>query len=436
MKLIRATLFHTLRNPFRESNALETFADGALVIDGSTIRAVGDYSALSQQFPKAQVQDERNAFVLPGFVDTHVHYPQVPIIGAMGLRLLEWLETRTLPEEAKLADTNYARQQAKIFLRQLAKNGTTTALVFGAHFASAMQVFFEEAAQSGLRITTGLVLGDRHLKDKLHTTPELAFKESLELAKKWHNQGRLRYAVTPRFSVSCSEALLKVCQDLLSEMPDLFFTSHINEQSEEIEFVKTLFPDTQDYLETYERYCLVNRRSVYAHNVHPSDSELLRLAKHQASISHCASSNMFIGSGLFPMKKHLQHEVHFALGSDVGGGTGFSLFKEGLNAYEHQMLLTSLSQQKDGYPLTATHLLYLTTLAGAKALDLEKQIGDFSPGKQADFMIVEAPKGSTLEATLEHSPSAEATLAALFTLAREDCIKEVYVGGEPFIFLT
>lgn len=422
--LVRATLFHTPKNPFINSDALEAFPDGALVFDDETILAVGDYTTLKQQFSKARVTEYPNAFVLPGFVDTHVHYPQVPIIGAMGLRLMEWLETRTLPEEARLADTSYARQQAKIFLRQLVKNGTTTALVFGSHFASAMDVFFEEAEQSGLRITAGLVLGDRHLKDELHTTPECAFEESLALAKKWHNKGRLRYAVTPRFSVSCSDAILKACQDLLSAMPDLFFTSHINEQNEEIEFVKTLFPDTKDYLDTYERYNLVNRRSVYAHNVHPTDGELSRLAQHQASVSHCASSNMFIGSGLFPMQKHLQYGVHFALGSDVGGGTGFSLFKEGLDAYKHQMLL-----QQDGYPLKATHLLYLATLAGAKALDLETQIGDFTPGKQADFMVVKAPQGSTLEATLEHSPSAEATLAALFTLAREDCTQALYVGG-------
>lgn len=427
--LIRATIFHTPKNPFREPNALETFPDGALVFDNDAILAVGEYATLRQQFSDARVLQYPNAFLLPGFVDTHVHYPQVPIIGAMGLRLMEWLETRTLPEEAKLADATYARKQAKTFLRQLAKNGTTTALVFGAHFATAMDVFFEEAEKSGLRITAGLVLGDRNLKDELHTTPERAFSESLALAKKWHNKGRLRYAVTPRFSVSCSEALLKTCQDLLTDNPDLFFTSHINEQLEEITFVKTLFPDTKDYLETYERYNLVNRRSVYAHNVHPSDSELARLAKREASISHCASSNMFIGSGLFPMQKHVQHGVHFALGSDVGGGTGFSLFKEGLNAYEHQMLLQSLQGQKDGYPLTATHLLYLATLAGAKALDLEKQIGDFTPGKQADFIIVKAPEGSTLETTLQHSPSAEATLAALFTLAREDCIEATFVAG-------
>jgi guanine deaminase len=428
--LVRGTLFHTPKNPFKETNALETFSDGALVFD-EVILAKGDYQALRKQFTAARVLEFDRAFILPGLVDTHVHYPQVPIIGAMGLRLMEWLETRTLPEEAKLADAHYARQQANIFLRQLAKNGTTTALVFGAHFAEAMEVFFEEAEKSGLRITAGLVLGDRHLKAELHTTPERAFEESLKLAKKWHNNGRLRYAVTPRFSVSCSEAMLKTCQDLLVENPDLFFTSHINEQHEEIEFVKTLFPEAKDYLATYEHYGLVNRRAVYAHNVHPSDSELSRLAKHEASVSHCASSNMFIGSGLFPVQRHLKHGVHFALGSDVGGGTGFSLFKEGLNAYEHQMLL-----QQEGYPLTATHLLYLATLAGARALALETQLGDFTPGKQADFIVVKAPEGSTLGATLSHSPSPEATLAALFTLAREECIEAVYVAGKrlPHVF--
>ncbi|MGL4612287.1 MAG: guanine deaminase [Trueperaceae bacterium] len=423
--LARATIFHTPRNPFQASNALAFHEDGALVFEDDALLAVGDYTTLRHEFETANVLEYPNAFILPGFIDTHVHYPQIPILGAMGLRLLEWLETRTLPEEAKLAEPNYARQQAKTFLHQLARNGTTTALVFGAHFAQAMQVFFEEAEKSELRITAGLVLGDRNLSESLHTTAARALEESLALATQWHGRGRLRYAVTPRFSVSCSKAILQVCQELLQAKPDLFFTTHLNEQRDEIAFVRSLFPDATDYLDTYEYYGLVRHRAVYAHNVYPSDSELSRLAKGGSSIAHCASSNMFIGSGLFPMKNHLQYGVHFALGSDVGGGTGFSLFKEGLQAYEHQMLL-----QEGGYPLTATHLLYLATLAGAKALDLEEQVGDFSSGKQADFIVVKPPEGSTLESALQHAPSPETTLALLFTLAREECIHAVYVGGK------
>lgn len=423
MNLLRATILHTPKNPFRQTDALEVFEDGALVFD-TTIKAVGSYSELHEAYPEATVLDYPGAYLLPGLIDTHVHYPQVPVIGALGLRLLEWLKTRTLPEEAKFQDTVYARQQARVFLRQLARNGTTSALVFGAHFASAMDVFFEEAAASGLRISAGLVLGDRYLLDDLHTTPERALKESRELIARWHKHGRLRYAVTPRFSLSCSDELLAVCQTLLQETPDVLFTSHINEQTDEVSKVLELFSEARDYLETYEQYGLVTERSVFAHNVHVYDRELDRLAQAKASIAHCPSSNMFIGSGLFPLRRHLARGVQVALGSDVGGGTGFSILKEGLNAYQVQML------HEDGYPLTAAQLLYLATAAGAKALGLDLQVGDFKPGKEADFVLLRPPERSTLAEVLRHSNSAEQSLAALFTLAREDCVAAVAVGGD------
>jgi guanine deaminase len=422
--LLRARLFHTPKNPFRDLGALEAFEDGALALEGDTILAAGDYADVARRFPDAAVVHRPRAFLLPGFVDAHVHYPQIPVIGAMGLRLLEWLQTRTLPEEERFADTGYARQQARVFLRQLLRNGTTSALVFGAHFAGAVDAFFEEALASGLRITSGLVVSDRRLTAALHTTPERAHAESRELIARWHGRGRLRYAVTPRFSLSCSDALLEVCGALLQETPDVLFTSHLNEQLEEVSAVLKLFGDARDYLATYDRHGLVTERSVFAHNLHVYDRELARLGASSASVAHCPSSNMFLGSGLFPLRRHLQHGVHVALGSDVGGGTGFSLFKEGLMAYQGQML------HEDGFPLSSAHLLYLATRAGAKALGLSEQVGDFSPGKQADVLVLEPPEGSTLEVALRHSPSPEAALAALFTLAREDCVQEVYVGGE------
>ena len=426
-KLYRAQIFHTPRNPFRDEGALEHYADGALVVDEDKIVAVGAYSDLAPKYPDAETLDHRDAFLFPGFIDTHVHYPQIPVIGAMGLRLLEWLQTRTLPEEARFADVDYARAQAQIFLRQLALNGTTTALVFGAHFKEAMDVFFEAADRSGLRVTSGLVLGDRNLLAALHTTPDRAYRESRNLVDTWHNQGRLRYAVTPRFSIAASDVLLAVCGRLLEETPDLFFTTHLNEQTEEVSAVLRLFEGARDYLETYERHGLVTPRSVFAHNVHVYDRELARLGEVGASVAHCPSSNMFIGSGLFPLRRHLRYGVSFALGSDVGGGTGFSLFKEGLMAYQVQMLFD------DGYPLTSAHLLYLATRAGARALRLDDEVGDLTRGKQADFVLVKPPPGSTLEVTLKSSPTPEATLASVFTLAREDCIRDVFVGGRTIL---
>ncbi len=424
-QLIRAHLLHTPESPFENgTDALHSYSDGAVVIDKGAIQASGNYKDVKAQFPDVPEKHHPNAFILPGFVDCHVHFPQIAVIGAMGMELLDWLEKRTFPEESRLADATYAKETAQTFLQTMLRNGTTTAMVFGAHFLNAQNVLFEEAQSLNLNIISGLVTSDQNIPDSLKTTPEKAYQENKTLIEKWHGKNTLRYAVMPRFSVTCSDALLEVCGTLMAEHPDVYFHTHINENPSEIAFVKELFPWAEDYLATYERYNLIGKRSVLAHNVHVSDDALIRLAKAEAAIAHCPSSNMFIGSGLFDMRRHLEHKVRLGLGSDVGGGTGFSLFKEGLMAYQMQML------KEDGYRLNSSELLYLATKAGAEALGLDNQLGDLQKGKRADLVIIEAPKDSTLSQALKHSPNEEAALSSLFTLAREDCIKEVYVAGE------
>jgi len=423
--ILRAQVLHTPRDPFEEDGALDAFSDGAVAFHDGRILATGEYSRVRAAHADAEVVDARDAILLPGLVDTHVHYPQIGVIGAMGLELLDWLAQRTLPEEARLADDGYARDTARRFVRALAANGTTAALVFGSHFPTAQQALFEEADRIGLRIASGLVVSDRNLLPELHVTPEHAYEASRALAERWHGHGRLRYAITPRFSVSCTEGMLEACGALVQAIPDALFTSHVNENEGEIAFVAELFPWSRDYLDTYERYELVGASSVLAHDVHVSDDELGRLAAARASIAHCPSSNAFLASGIFSMRRHCEHGVRFALGTDVGAGTGLSLFKEGLVAYHVQMV------RPDGHMIGPAHLLWLATRAGALALGLEDEIGDLQPGRSADFVLVRAPAGGTLEAVLAHSPSAEATLGALFTLAREDCVAEVHVAGEP-----
>jgi guanine deaminase len=299
--------------------------------------------------------------------------------------------------------------------------------VFGAHFASAQEALFEAAERSGLRIVSGLVVSDRNLRPELESTPAAAYAASRALIERWHGRGRLRYAVTPRFSVSCSEAMLEVCAQLEAEFGGLMFTSHMNESHREIELVAELFPWASDYLATYERFGLVHSRCVLAHDVHPGDAELGRLATAGASVAHCPSSNAFLGSGSFPMRGHLAAGVRFALGTDVGAGTGLSMLKEGLAAYQTQMTLA------DGERLGPAHLLHLATAAGAGALGLADEVGDLAPGKSADFVVVRAPARSTLAAVLERSSSIESTLGALFTLAREESVVGVRVAGEPVI---
>ncbi|MEO8027147.1 MAG: guanine deaminase, partial [Bryobacteraceae bacterium] len=338
--------------------------------------------------------------------------------------LLDWLRQRALPEEARMADSAYAGAVAAEFLRSLAENGTTTALVFGAHFRPAMEVFFEAAAKSGLRIATGLVLSDRGLLPELLQSPEAAYTDSSELIRRFHGTGRLTYAVTPRFALSTSEAMLAVCGTLLREHPGVLFQTHMNENVREIEEVRQAFPWANDYLAVYEKFALTGARSVLAHNVHPSDSELDRLAASGTSVAHCPCSNGALGSGLFPFRRHLAAGVRVAMGTDVGAGTGYSLWKEGLQAYMVQRLSV------DGLALTPVQLLYLSTLAGAEALGMAHETGDLTPGKSADFVYWRAPSGSPLEAAVARVEDPSDLLAAFFTLGSAQCVGEVRVGGE------
>jgi guanine deaminase len=420
--LYRAAVLHTPDNPFKNPKALVALDDGAVAVQNGLILETADFSSLCKKYPDARVKDMRGGVLLPGFIDTHIHYPQGRVLGGLGMALLEWLEVNTLPEEAKFANPSHARTVAKEFLHGLASHGTTTALVFGSHFASAMHEFFLEAARSGLRIVAGQVVSDRLLRPELHTTPELVYSEGKHLIKAFHQRGRLLYAVTPRFSLSASESILEACGVLYREFDGLRFTSHINENVAEVRTVQQQFGN--DYLESYERFGLVTRRSVLAHNIHATDSELQRMASAGASAAHCPCSNSSLGSGFFSLKRHLEHGVHVALGTDVGGGTGFGMPKEALQAYFMQQ------QMPDGYKLNVTQLLYLATRAGAEALDLHHQTGDFSSGQAFDAVLIQPPQHSPLGVLFKNASSLERMLAGIFTLGSSADVAQVWVEGE------
>lgn len=424
MTLVRGTFLDTPDDPFSGGRlrTLDGTLDGALrVVDGA-ITDRGTFTDLAARFPDDEVTDLRDGLVLPGFVDTHIHYPQVRAIGGLGLPLLEWLDQHALPEELRLADDSYAHQIAAEFLAGLVRAGTTTALVFGAHFPAAVDILFDAASVSGLRITAGLVVSDHRLPDPLLTTPDDAFTESLALAQRWHGRGHLRYAVTPRFAVSCSDWLLAACGAVAQEVPTAFVTSHLNESPAEIAAVAAAYPGLS-YAEVYDRQGLLGPRTVLAHNVHPLDTELGLLAERGVAVAHCPTSNFSLGSGLFPLAAHLDARVRVALGSDVGAGSGFSLYQEGRQAYYGQQLLGGA-----GVPLTATHLLHLATRAGALALDLP-EVGHFGVGMRFDAQWLAPEAGTTLDIGLRHAASAEQALATAFTLATPADIRAVYVDG-------
>jgi guanine deaminase len=425
MTIYRGTFLDTPESPF-EGGRLRADTDAGIAVTAGVIVERGPFDRVRATHADDEVVDLRGGVVLPGLVDTHVHFPQVRVIGALGMPLLDWLDRSALPEEARMADADYARVVAAEFVDGLVRAGTTTALVFGAHFASAVDSLFERAAATGLRVSAGLVVSDRLLRPELSITPEQAYADGLALAGRWHGKDRLRYAVTPRFSLSTTGPLLESCAALLRDVDGALFTSHVNENTAEIDTVRGLFPQCRDYTDTYDRCGLLGRRSVLAHNVHPGDAELGVLADRGASVAHCPSSNSALGSVLFPLRRHAEHGVRVALGTDVGAGTSFSLLREGLQSYFMQALLGTA-----GLPLTSAHMLYLATGAGAAALELDADVGDLSVGKQFDAVWVGPHEGSTLDVVLAHAVDADDALAKVFALAGPSDVRGVWVGGDP-----
>jgi len=422
-ELIRATVLHTTGDPLHDTGAFVAHEDGGLLVRDGRVVTCGEFSTVGSAHPDMRVTDWRGGFVVPGFVDAHVHFPQVRVIGRLGWSLLDWLEQAALPEESRMAEGTYAATTAERFVRALVSHGTTTASVFGAHFAPAVAALFEEADRVGVRVSAGLVVSDRRLRADLHVSPEAAYRDSVDLIRRFHGQRRQIYSVTPRFALSTSEALLEVCQTVMAEHPTVRCQTHLNEHQAEVADVARAFPWAADYLAVYERFALAGRRAIMAHSVQTTAAELERLAATRTTVAHCPASNAALGSGIFPWRRHRDAGIGCALGTDVGGGTGFGMLKEGLQAY----LMQRVAPEPEVLP--PSYLLYLATRAGAEALDLADVTGDFSPGKEADFVYLRAPERSVLATVLEGVEDASQALAALFTLADHTSVREVRAAG-------
>ena len=376
----------------------------------------GDYASLATTHPEIPTVDLRGGFLLPGFIDTHIHFPQLRVLGGLGRSLLDWLEHCALPEEARMADHTLRLRVARGFVHALAAHGTTTALVFGAHFAPATAALFEAAEPAGLRIAAGLVLSDRRLLPELHQTPERAYRESRLLIERFHRRGRLTLRRHPALCAFHFRAMLEVCQTLLREHRGLLLQTHINENRAGDRGGQRAV-SLGCRLSGGVRTIRTRRRgAVLAHNVHPTDSELDRLAASGAAVAHCPCSNAALGSGLFPLQRHIQAGVRCALGTDVGGGTGFRDAQRRIARYLLQRIAP------DGVLLDAGHLLYLATLAGAEALGLARETGDFRREIAPILSIFARPP-------IAHSPpfsngsKSGAGAGAIFTLAGAESVR-------------
>ena len=385
IKGFRASFLDAIADPFYapETDCMRYFADGLLVVEQGKVKDLGDYAELQPKYANIPITSYRDRLIVSGFIDTHIHFPQTEMIASYGEQLLTWLSTYTFPTERKFADRNYALEIAAVFLDELLRNGTTTALVFTSVFPQSTDAFFEEAHRRNLRMIAGKVMMDRHAPEFLQATVDYSYIETKQLIEKWHHRDRLLYAVTPRFAITSTPEQLTSVGQLLTEFPDVYLHTHLSENVQEVEFVEELFPESKGYLDVYDRAGLVGERSIFAHGVQLTDREFTRLAEAKSAIAFCPTSNLFLGSGLFKIEKAKSREtpVKLGLGTDVGAGTSFSILRTASAAYQ----VAQLRSQK----LSAFQILFLATLGGARALCLEDKLGNFKIGKEADFVVMD-----------------------------------------------
>ena len=397
--------------------------DGVLLLREGRVVGLHEWQSVSEQLNTHDIIDMRGKLIMPGFVDTHIHYPQTEMIGAFGEQLLEWLNQYTFPVEAQYHCPDHAAQMSGFFLHQLLANGTTSALVFGTVHPQSVDALFSAAEALDMRIIAGKVMMDRNAPDYLTETPEESYQQTRALITRWHERGRLSYALTPRFAPTSSPALLEKVQQLREEFPDTWLHTHLSENPQEIAWVKALFPERAGYLDVYHHYKLTGRRSVFAHCIHLEEREWQCLHDTDSSIAFCPTSNLFLGSGLFNIKRSWQQGVKVGIGTDVGAGTTFNMLQTLGEAYKVGQL-----QQ---YKISAAEAFYHATLGGAHALDLDHAIGNFNPGKEADFVVLDPAVSALQTLRIGNSKDIWEKLFVLMTLGDDRNIAQTWVNGRP-----
>ncbi|MDO6405575.1 guanine deaminase [Pantoea phytobeneficialis] len=397
--------------------------DGVLTLHDGKVVSLESWESAQSRINPATLIDLRGKLIVPGFIDTHIHYPQTEMIGAFGEQLLEWLNQYTFPVESQYHCPDHAAQMSAFFLHQLLANGTTTALVFGTVHPQSVEALFSAAEQLNMRLIAGKVMMDRNAPAYLTETPQASYLQTRALIERWHNRGRLSYALTPRFAPTSSPQLLEKVRQLRAEFPDTWLHTHLSENPQEIAWVKELFPEHDGYLDVYHQHQLTGKRSVFAHCLHLDDHEWQCLHDTDSSIAFCPTSNLFLGSGLFNIKRCWQQGVRMGIGTDVGAGTTFNILQTLGEAYKVGQL--------QHYKLSACEAFYHATLGGAHALDLDHAIGNFNPGKEADFVVLDPAVSALQQLRYANSKDIWEKLFVLMTLGDDRNIAQTWVNGQP-----
>lgn len=421
----RASLLHCLSDPGEESrsSAYEFFDDGLLIIEDGVVLEAGHAASLLPGLAEDVLLTEfQNKIIVPGFVDCHVHFSQLDIIASYGERLLDWLHRYAYPAELRFADPDYAREVATFFVDELLANGTTTAMVFCTVHPHSADAIFEAALARDMRLIAGKVLMDCNCPEALRDDAVSAYNDSKSLIERWHGKGRLGYAITPRFALTSTEQQLRAAARLGREYPEVWIQTHLAENREEVEQIAAQYPASRSYLDVYDRFGLLRERAVFAHCLYMDDEDRRSMASKGGAAAFCPTSNLFLGSGLFDLAAMRAATIRCGLGTDVGGGTSLSLLRTASEAYK------VLHLQEHALP--ATRALYLATLGAAEALYLEDKIGNFLPGKEADFVVLD-PGGSRLTARrVAAAASIEEAFFALLTLADDRHVTGTFVRGK------
>lgn len=409
-------------SPFDGAPTDAACLDEALLLRDGRIAAVGAFDRLHADHPQAHVIAYPDKLITAGFVDAHVHFPQTAIIASWGKRLIDWLNTYTFPEEMRFADADYAAEIAARYLDLTAAHGTTTMCSFATIHPESVEAFFTEAQRRNQRVVTGKTCMDRNAPEGLRDTAQSAYDDSKALLDRWHGCGRASYVITPRFSPTSTPEQLSALGALWAEHPDCLMQTHLSEQLDEIAWVRSLFPQARDYLDTYEAHGLLGPNGLYGHAIHLEPRETDRLSEVGAALIHCPTSNSFIGSGLFDMAGLTARGLRVGLATDTGGGSSFSMLRTMAAAYEIGQLR--------GTPLHASELIWLATQGSARALRLDDRIGNLAPGMEADFIALNLASTPAIAQRAARAEDIWEALFATIVMGDDRAIAGTWVAGQ------
>ncbi|NRR31736.1 guanine deaminase [Oxalobacteraceae bacterium] len=422
LQAYRASLLHFHADPAFSDSAHTWHEDGLLLVADGKVQAAGDYALLHASLPPGtELHDYSGKLILPGFIDSHLHYPQTDMIGSPAPGLLPWLENYTFPTERPFGDAAHAAEVAEFFLDELLRCGTTTAMVYCTVHAESVDAFFNASERRNLRMVGGKVLMDRNCPEFLRDTAESGARDTEALIQRWHQRGRALYAITPRFAPTSTDAQMGLAGELARAYPDTFIQTHAAENQDECAWVRSLFPQARSYMDVYDGYGMLRPRSMYGHCVWLDQQDRVRMAETGAAAAFCPTSNLFLGSGLFDVAQADSAGMLVSLASDVGGGTSFSMLQTMNEAYK-------VARLKGSY-LPALRMFYLATLGAARSMQLEGTIGNFAAGTEADFIVLDPQATPLLQRRSSRSNSLEELLFAFALLGDDRAVAATYAAG-------